>query len=143
MYYNYFYKKKNGYFVEIGAHDGISMSNTYFFEKSSNWKGVLIEGGERNCKNLHANSIHRKNAIIVCSAICSSKYVNFKENNFTGKIVHTNNTYDLTKCNTLKNITNIYKIKKIDLFSLDVEGGELEVLETFDFNVIVSHWLIE
>ena len=32
-----------GKFVEIGAHDGRTLSNTYAFEKIMNWTGVLIE----------------------------------------------------------------------------------------------------
>ena len=33
----------NGFFIEIGAHDGITQSNTFYFEKNKNWRGVLIE----------------------------------------------------------------------------------------------------
>ena len=32
-----------GFFVELGANDGISQSNTLHFEKYKNWKGILIE----------------------------------------------------------------------------------------------------
>ena len=34
---------KNGYFVDVGAFDGRSSSNTYHLEKSLDWRGVLIE----------------------------------------------------------------------------------------------------
>ena len=33
----------NGFYVELGANDGIQQSNTFFFEKYRGWKGVLIE----------------------------------------------------------------------------------------------------
>ena len=33
----------SGYYVEIGAHDGINNSNTFFYEKYKKWKGVLVE----------------------------------------------------------------------------------------------------
>ena len=33
----------NGYFVELGANDGINQSNTFYFEKKKNWSGILIE----------------------------------------------------------------------------------------------------
>lgn len=143
LYYNFFQRKRNGYFVEIGAYDGISLSNTFFFEKNLKWKGLLIEGGEMNCKKLKENSIYRKNSNIICTAICKTDNINFNDNGNLGSIIHSNNTKHIQKCNTLKNITTFYKIKSIDLFSLDVEGSELEVLETFDFDVIVSHWMIE
>ena len=38
--YNY---KKNGYFIEIGASDGIRLSNTYLLETKYNWKGICVE----------------------------------------------------------------------------------------------------
>jgi hypothetical protein len=38
-----FKKKQNGFFIEIGAHDGISFSNSFFFEKNRSWEGICIE----------------------------------------------------------------------------------------------------
>jgi len=35
--------KTNGFFLDVGAHDYRHISNTYFFEKSRNWKGIAIE----------------------------------------------------------------------------------------------------
>jgi FkbM family methyltransferase len=35
--------KENGYFVEVGALDGIMNSTTYFFEKHKNWDGIVVE----------------------------------------------------------------------------------------------------
>ena len=35
--------KENGYFVEIGALDGIMNSTTFFFEKFRNWDGIVVE----------------------------------------------------------------------------------------------------
>jgi|SRR5690606_23068993 len=43
--YETFFKnrKEPGSFLDIGAHDGISKSNSYFFEKHLNWKGICVE----------------------------------------------------------------------------------------------------
>ena len=48
---------KNGYYVELGANDGISQSNTLFLELSKSWKGILIEPIKskfRQCKELRS-----------------------------------------------------------------------------------------
>lgn len=38
----------NGYFVELGANNGIDQSNTYHFEKKRNWRGLLVEPTPHN-----------------------------------------------------------------------------------------------
>ena len=34
---------KNGVFMDIGAHDGVSINNTLYFSKNNNWNGINIE----------------------------------------------------------------------------------------------------
>ena len=34
---------EKGFFVELGANDGIKQSNTFYFEKNLNWRGILVE----------------------------------------------------------------------------------------------------
>ena len=34
--------KRSGYFIEVGAYDGVSLSNTYCFERLG-WHGILVE----------------------------------------------------------------------------------------------------
>src|SRR3972149_7086762 len=43
LYENIFKNNTNGFFVDIGASDGIKFSNTYFFEKMLGWNGVCVE----------------------------------------------------------------------------------------------------
>lgn len=40
-------KKRNGFFLEMGAADGVLLSNTYVFEKRYGWKGILVEPSHR------------------------------------------------------------------------------------------------
>ena len=51
---NYFKEKRNGVFVDIGAHDGITLSNTYILEKEYGWTGICIEPMEHEYKKLEA-----------------------------------------------------------------------------------------
>ena len=39
-------------------------------------------------------------------------------------------------CNSLHNILEIHKIKHIDFLSIDVEGAELDILRTLDFEKV-------
>jgi hypothetical protein len=56
LYENIFYNVKNKTFLEIGACDGLMVSNTLFFEKQLNWNGILIEANPYQYKGLHKKS---------------------------------------------------------------------------------------
>ena len=47
--------KKNGYFLEVGAYDGIQTSNTYFLEKELGWSGICIEANPSVFNSLALN----------------------------------------------------------------------------------------
>ena len=71
---------RNGFYIELGAHDGIKHSNTYYFEKYKNWSGILIEPSN------HYNQLkkNRSNQNIFFNVVCVpfkfKKKVIFKEN---------------------------------------------------------------
>ena len=55
-----FNKKTGGYFIELGAADGLTQSNTAFLEKSRGWTGLLIEPcfeAYTMCKNNRKKSL--------------------------------------------------------------------------------------
>ena len=37
-----FRRRPSGYFIEVGAYDGVTLSNTYFLEQMG-WCGLLVE----------------------------------------------------------------------------------------------------
>ena len=63
--------KKNGFFVDFGASDGISASNTYLLEKEYGWTGILSEPAKCWHKDLHNN---RTSAIEKRCVWSESKY---------------------------------------------------------------------
>lgn len=51
---NYFGENYKGFFIDIGAYDGISISNTYALEKLG-WKGICVDANiscEKNLKRI-------------------------------------------------------------------------------------------
>ena len=64
----------NKYFVEIGAHDGITMSNTLLLERDYLWHGICIEADPKNYEKL----IKNRNTFNICvnPAIYSEKVRN-------------------------------------------------------------------
>jgi FkbM family methyltransferase len=116
--------KKNGYFVDLGAYDGIQTSNTYYMENNLGWEGICIEANPSVYQSLIEN---RK-----------SKNINVALNNYVGECFFTNDKITTTgikvPCNTLDNILNENNVPKdIDYLSIDIEGYEYIVLKDFNF----------
>jgi len=117
--------KVNGYFIDIGAYDGISTSNTYTLEKFLNWNGICIEANPSAFFNLNQN----RRCINVHAAV--------SDNNgtctFGADSIGSGNT--IVNCFTLDKILLDNNCSKdIDYLSIDIEGHEYNVLSNFDFN---------
>ena len=50
-----FNRKETGYFIEMGAHDGKKLSNTWLFEEKYNWNGICIEPNSISYEGLVKN----------------------------------------------------------------------------------------
>ena len=147
--------KKDGFFIELGANDGISQSNTAMFEFYFNWKGILIEPsiiGFNKCQYYRKNSVCLNYACV--SNNYTSKYImgDFKDNNLQGSIDgkqllrKKNIQRELIKVKTitLEKILDLYldKNKKIDLLSLDTEGYELNILKGLNLNKYRPYYIL-
>lgn len=156
----------NGFFIEMGAMDGIKYSNTLHLEKYKNWKGVLVEPSISNyekCKNNRPVSS-------VFNYLCSSFENSGKEMLFYdigemsfSKVEDTDINYEKhldearkilskysieekkypIKCIAITELLEISAAPKlINFFSLDVEGAELEVLSGLDFDKYLIQFLL-
>ena len=137
--------KKNGFFVDLAATNGISYNNTYNLEKELNWNGICIEPNNRYFEKLKQNrNCHVSNYVIDNN---NDKTISFYETGDQGGIIDndTDNDPNLRKLNstrivekqtkTLEYILDLYNAPKvIDYLSLDVEGAEERVLSQFPFN---------
>lgn len=151
-----FKNKKNGFFVEIGAHDGISFSNTYFFEKYLGWSGIcvdpnpdifkkLVKNRKCYCEQICiSNSIDPKK-FLKCTGYILEMYSGLLENMDSRHTRRINNEIQeyggdkeviLVECTTLKMLFEKYKVSHIDLLSIDIEGGEREAIQTIEFDKI-------
>jgi len=145
-----------GTFLEMGALDGLLYSNSYYFEKKYDWRGLLIEGHPLNQLLLRTNEKKRLNSALFPTAICNYKSdgsvdtLTFTADggavgttlNATNELFlniwhknHKTQTNIDEPCVPLQPIFETTGMFDIDLFSLDVEGAEYLVLQTIDFNV--------
>ena len=119
-------KREDGVFLELGACDGIYISNTKALEDMLNYSGVLIEHRLSHYNKLVENRPRCKN-------------YNCKISTKDGDKDETVNV----PCKKLSDILHHENIKYIDFWSLDVEGDELEVLKTMDWDIPVYIICIE
>lgn len=123
-----FFEKENGFFIELGAYDGLTQSNTAFFEKTKNWTGILIEVSRDRYEECVKNRPNSKCINTACSATDNASISFNHENGLMSKVVD-DGVYSCDT-STLETILDNCKVdRNIDFLSLDVEGHELEVLE--------------
>ncbi len=151
MYEKYFPSKRNGIFLDIGAYDGVTLSNTHFFEKEMGWTGICIEPNrdmfaklvenrpKSKCLNLCIgfNEIVEYQKISGYSSMLSgitNKYdsrmvnrVNKELQTYGGKI----EKYDI-ESKTIHDILKSEGITDVDFCSVDAEGSEENILSGFD-----------
>jgi len=131
--------KSNGYFIELGASDGVFLSNSFFFEKVLGWNGICIEPNPEFSTKLTQN----RNCHICFSCVSNldDREVEFAIDGHTsgavetaGPFTHINNKIKV-KTKTLYSILKLYNAPKvIDYLSLDVEGQEYEIIKDFPFH---------
>ena len=145
---------RNGFFVELGANDGISQSNSLYFERYKDWRGVLVEPTPHNYLKCLANRSTQNH--IFCNACVSFDYqdrfveIAFAnlmsspvglESDIADPISHAKSgqqfleiTDQVFSFGAIAKTLNLILLESnapniIDLLSLDVEGAEIEVLK--------------
>ena len=145
----HFNGRRGGFFVEIGGYDGQYLSNTILLEKQYNWTGLLIEANtelfplmkktDRNCYMINCCiGKEGSNMTFLLSDVLSSSYETLTPQH-RNRILRVNpkGTKELSVvCHTLQNIMKEIGQSRIDYFSLDVEGAELFILNSIDWETL-------
>ena len=138
-------KKDKGFYVDIGAHHPIQRNNTnLLFQKG--WEGINVDVNEFSIdlfNYLRPNDLNLLVAISDSEGEISFYYQKkFSQLNTTDKKIaneHFQGNFKerTVKCQTIQSIldNSKYKNKKIDFLNIDVEGAELKVLKTLNFEI--------
>jgi FkbM family methyltransferase len=137
----------NGYFVDIGAHDGTTFSNSKFFEELG-WNGVCIEPNPkifsilqstRKCKCVKKAISDKVGTAQFFQILGEANMLSGLADEFNQRGIENihhniqNNEFDYIDVE-LDLFDNIVDNTTIDFLSLDTEGNELKILQTIDFN---------
>jgi len=149
-YEHYFLNKPNGIFVDIGAHNGKTDSNSLFFENLG-WEGFCIEPNPEMFKELQNLRKCKCLPYAVGDKNQTLQFFQIKDENlsvlsglvdeFSPRAIKIINDYNLeanqsfdyidVECKTFESLIDVYNI---DFLSLDTEGNELKILQSIDFN---------
>jgi FkbM family methyltransferase len=146
---SYLNNKRNGFFVEAGAGDGIRLSNTYLLEQDYGWTGICVEPYQPLYQELKKNRSCKCVYGLLDGSVAEQVYCSGKEpinpqnpQGYLGGIVSedtdnkiiTNDSIKM-KTVTLENVLDKNNAPKyIDYLSLDVEGAETRILKNFPYD---------
>lgn len=142
-------------FLEIGAFDGVTESNTILLERCLGWRGVLVEANPQAWTSLkgagrnHARLVH---AAPMCANPNETSVVHMEVSGHTSATIGSANEPRVYRvpvpCVSLTRLllralgshaegdSRMGPKPRVDFFSLDVENTEDDVLATLDFEAI-------
>jgi len=153
--HKFFGGRRTGLYVEVGAYDGVGFSNTYFLD-ALGWEGILVEPAPDQ-----AEACRRSRHSRVVQAACGrgggrTRFKVVKGGAGMGTLSYmgddpkherrialeggTIEEVDVP-CKTLDEIVG-EPISKIDLLSVDVEGAELQVLESGNLKALSPELIV-
>ena len=138
--------KRDGYFVEFGATNGVGLSNTHILEKSFGWRGILAEPAKCWHSQLKAN----RSAIIETRCVWSvsgavlkfnevddpelSTIEQFSSGDLHQKARESGKSYEVQTVSLNDMLEQHQAPSDMDYLSIDTEGSEFEILQKLDFN---------
>lgn len=138
--------KRDGFFVEFGACDGVYLSNSLLVESEFGWSGILSEPG----RIWHDDLANNRTAIIDHRCVYSSSgdvvfFSEMKDAGLSTMDVFVDSDshsgarkkqvgYEVSTITLLDFLKTHRAPKTIDLLSIDTEGSEFAILNAFDFS---------
>lgn len=139
--------KRGGFFVEIGAFDGVFLSNTYLLESQYGWSGILAEPNPLLSDKIRAN----RSSFLCTSPVDATsgksvtmrfvddapEYSSMADRAFSDINASTRRQPSTEIKQTTVSLNDLLHQHRapqfIDFISIDTEGNEVEILSTFDF----------
>lgn len=138
--------KRNGFFVEFGATNGVDLSNTQLLEKEFGWNGILAEPARiwhsalknnRSC-NIDTRCVWSSSGAVLTFSETEwaelSTVSTFKSSDHHEKSREHSQTYTVETISLVDLLKNHNAPETIDYLSIDTEGSEFEILAAFDFD---------
>ena len=154
---NLFKGKRDGKFLDIGANNGVTLSNTFALANFYGWSGLLVEASPKAYQRLLKNyelidrdfdfqnvaiwkedgyldfwesgELLGKGDVALVSSVVPSELKRWESLNMPFEKMS-------VPCTTIKTMLERSRHFRFDLLSLDVEGAELDILPQIDFDAL-------
>jgi FkbM family methyltransferase len=140
---NLYSNKRSGTFIEIGASDGIRLSNTYLLEQLG-WKGICVEPIpekfellKKNRKSINVNkAVYNVSGQDIKFTVAPYSFLSgiTSEIDTFHEVKNTGTTISVKTISLNDLISQSGLPTFIDYLSLDTEGSEYEILKALDFS---------
>ncbi|MBD2548371.1 FkbM family methyltransferase [Microcystis elabens FACHB-917] len=161
--------KRPGFFVELGANNGLAQANTYLLQQRYGWTGLLIEPSPSKYIECVRNRSFGNRPSFRCAACVDFDYdqpfIAMQYADLMSVALHLDVSSEQASAHaerghsflmqrdeahvfgavarTLTSLLDeVAAPEKFDLLSLDVEGNELCVLRGLDFSRYRPHWIL-
>ena len=146
---------RKGVFVDIGAHDGVTFSNTLYLESKRQWTGIAIEPVPVTFEKLarNRNCISINGCIAGTSGVAKFREITGYSEMLSGLVDQYDQRHleriarevefhggswrdvDVRKFR-LNELLGIHGLQTVNYLNIDVEGAELEILRSIDFSIV-------
>lgn len=146
----FFADKRDGVFVDIGAYDGVTWSNSLFFERELGWRGLCVEASPRRyakyrlsgrrtpCVNVavgdrdgEAQFLDVVSGLTMMNGLLDTLAPNQR---FLIEGRGSRTEVITVPLRRLDGLLREHGLTRVDFLTLDVEGAEVAILQSFDLD---------
>lgn len=135
---------ERGVFLEVGANDGYSQSNTYYLERHRGWEGVLIEA----VPQLFVLCCSFRKKAVCLNAACVGEHsdvgnqIAIHDADLMSRLSDGGPSTIFVPADTISSLIDSTPFSTFDFMSIDVEGSELGLLKGLDFTRHTPKWML-
>ncbi len=141
-----------GVFVDIGAHDGLSLSNTYYFERQLGWRGLCVEpipevygqlDCNRRCHKIQGAVGAKRGRAQFQMLTGAAEMLSGLQETYDPRHLQRIEKEQTSKGGarrlidvevfTLAHLLEQFQLRRVDYLSIDTEGAELPILQSINF----------
>ncbi len=137
--------RRDAYFLEFGAFDGVTASNTLALERDLGWSGIVVEANptyypsvckNRKCITMNAalwGTSRQSLEMVDAHGLSSLKQYMNVDNNQSKREEIALRHFNIDSLNPTELLRRFNAPQRIEYLSLDVEGCEYDVITAIDF----------